>query len=222
MSAPVVVLHRDADVVVVDKPAGVLTHRSELAGDDDVMMTRVRDAIGAWVWPVHRLDRQTSGVLVFALSEASANELATAFAAGTIDKTYLAIVRGSFPEAADVDHPIPKREDGPKVAAQTSFRRIEIGALHGHEGATWSLVEARPKTGRFHQVRRHVAHLRHPIACDSNYGTGWFNRAVRALGMSRLALHAAALTLPTSAGVLTVRAPLQADLTTTLDRLRST
>lgn len=214
------ILHRDASLVVVDKPAGLLTHRTELAGDDDVTMTRVRDAIGAWVFPVHRLDRQTSGVLVFALTEDSARELRAAFDGGTVAKRYLAIVRGTFPESVDVDHPVPKREGGARVPAQTSFLRIEVGTLVGHEGATWSLVEARPKTGRFHQVRRHLAHLRHPIACDSNYGTGWFNRAVRACGIDRLALHASEIAIPTAAGVLRVEAPLPRDFEGALTALR--
>ena len=214
------ILHRDDALVVVDKPAGLLTHRTELAGDDDVMMTRVRDAVGAWVFPVHRLDRQTSGVIVFALTEDSARALRAAFDGGTVSKRYLAIVRGTFPDAVDVDYPIPTRAGGARVPAQTSFRRLETGALVGHEGATWSLVEARPKTGRFHQVRRHLAHLRHPIACDSNYGTGWFNRAVRALGMDRLALHAGEIAIPTAAGVLRVEAPLPRDFDAVLAALR--
>lgn len=207
-----VILFRDDSVVVVDKPAGLLTHRSGLAADDDVLMTRVRDAIGAWVWPVHRLDRQTSGVVAFALSEDAARALRAAFDEGRVAKRYVALVRGTFPDAVDVDYAIPKREGGARVPAQTSFRRLETGALSVREGATWSLVEARPKTGRYHQVRRHLAHLRHPIACDSNYGTGWFNRAARALGLSRLALHAAEIELPTATGLLRVAAPLARDL----------
>lgn len=209
------ILFRDEAVVVVDKPAGILTHRSELAGDDDVMMTRVRDAVGAWVYPVHRLDRQTSGAMVFALSEDAARTLRAAFDEGRVEKRYVAFVRGTFPETADVDYAIPKREGGARVPAQTSFRRLDTGALPGHEGATWSFVEARPKTGRFHQVRRHLAHLRYPIACDTNYGTGWFNRAFRELGLARLALHASSIALPLGEGMRVVEAPLAADLVAT-------
>ncbi len=206
-------LYRDADLLVVDKPAGLLTHRSELAPDRDVAMTRARDALGAHVWPLHRLDRQTSGALAFALSADAARELAGAFERGEVRKRYLAIARGEPPESVEVDYAIPKGEDKARVPAFTRFRRL-------HAGGWFSVVEAEPLTGRLHQIRRHLAHLRHPIANDSNYGTGWFNRKVRSdAGLLRLALHAAELTLPTRAGPVTVRAPLPADLADALERL---
>lgn len=209
---------------MVQKPPGVLTHRSELANDDDVMMTRVRDALGAWVFPVHRLDRQTSGALVFARTEEAARRLREAFDEGRVEKTYLAVVRGVFPDEILVDHPVPKREGGPRVPAVTWFARRETGALPGHPGASWSLVEARPRTGRFHQIRRHAAHLRHPLAVDAAYGTGWFNRAVRALGLSRLALHATRIVIPDlgwpDAPASVVDAPTFEDWDATLARLR--
>lgn len=203
---PLQILHRGADLVVVDKPAGLLTHRTELAPDRDVAMTRVRDALGTWVWPVHRLDRGTSGVLVFALSEARARALRSEFDRGSIEKIYVAIARGTSPEHVIVDHPVPRSEGAERVPAVTELRRL-------YAGAYFSVVEARPRTGRFHQIRRHLSHIRHPLACDSNYGTGWFNRKIRAeTGLARLALHAASITLPTAEGPLTVVAPLAADL----------
>lgn len=207
------VLYRDADVIVVDKPARLLVHRSELAPDRDVMMTRVRDAIGAHVWPVHRLDRATSGALAFALSEAAARRLCAAFDAGEVEKRYLAIARGEVPEEVLVDYAIPKGEGKPRVEAVTRFRRLFAGGW-------FSVVEARPFTGRFHQIRRHLSHLRHPIANDSNYGTGWFNRKMRSdAGLMRLALHATELTLPGLTGPIRVHAPLAPDLEDALLRL---
>jgi tRNA pseudouridine65 synthase len=207
--APLRVLHRDADLIVVDKPAGLLTHRSELAPDRDVAMTRVRDAIGARVWPLHRLDRGTSGVLAFALSEAAARALRAAFEQGSVEKVYVAIARGEAPEHVVVDHPVPRAEGAERVPAVTELRRLFAGSY-------FSIVEARPKTGRFHQIRRHLSHLRHPIAGDSNYGTGWFNRKIRAeTGLSRLALHALSIRLPT----VTVVAPLARDFEQALDKL---
>ena len=211
--APLRVLHRDADLIVVDKPAGLLTHRSTLAADRDVAMTRVRDAIGARVWPLHRLDRGTSGVLAFALSQDAARELRAAFDLGAVEKVYLALARGNAPEHVVVDHPVPRAEGKERVPAITELRRL-------HAGSYFSLVEARPRTGRFHQIRRHLSHLRHPIACDSNYGTGWFNRKVRAeTGLERLALHALSIRLPKSTGVITVEAPLARDFALALERL---
>ncbi len=205
-------LYRDAALVVVDKPAGLVCHRTELAPDRDVVMTRVRDAIGAYVYPVHRLDRGTSGVLVFALSPAMAAALRVAFDEGRVHKTYVGLARGLVPARVTVDYAIPKAEGSKvRVAAVTELERA--GA-----GEHCSLVVARPLTGRYHQIRRHLAHLRHPLALDSNYGTGWFNRDLRArVGLERLALHAAEITLPhpalpATAPPLRVRADVPADL----------
>jgi tRNA pseudouridine65 synthase len=210
MTGPIDVLYRDADVVVVDKPAGIVVHRSDMARERDVAMMRARDAIGAHVWPVHRLDRQTSGALVFALTEDSARALREAWDDGRVQKTYLAIVRGSTPDHVIIDYAIPKSEDGPKVEAVT-----EVWTLARCEWA--SLIVASPRTGRYHQVRRHLAHLRHPLANDSNYGTGWFNRKVRQDGgLTRMALHAHTLTLP---DVGTITAPLPPDFLAAVGRL---
>lgn len=207
------VLYRDDEVLVVSKPAGILTHRSELANDDDVAMMRARDAIGAHVWPVHRLDRQTSGALVFALSAAMARVLCQAFEESRVTKVYVALVRGQAPEHLVLDYPVPKGEGKERVPAVTELRRL-------YSGEFFSLVEARPRTGRFHQIRRHLSHLRHPIAGDSNYGTGWFNRKIRAeAGLLRLALHATSITFPTSGGVREVHAPMAEDFAAALAKL---
>lgn len=207
------ILYRDDDLLVVDKPAGLVTHRGGMTNESDVAMIRARDAIGQYVWPIHRLDRGTSGALVFALSEDAARSLRGSFDDGSVRKVYLAIARGLVPEAVRVDHPIPRAEGGERVPAVTDIRRLGANEVA-------SLVEAQPRTGRFHQVRRHLSHLRHPIGNDSNYGTGWFNRWIRSeTGLMRLALHARSITLPTRAGLRTVVAPLPADLDTALERL---
>lgn len=212
-AAPTEILHRDDQLVVVNKPAGVLVHRTELAPDRDVLMMRVRDLLGAHVWPVHRLDRGTSGAVVFALSSERAHELALAFEHGEVEKRYLALARGEPPSNIEVDYPVPRGEGKARVPARTRFRLL-------HAGGWFSLVEAEPMTGRYHQIRRHLAHLRHPVGNDSNYGTGWFNRKLRAdAELHRLALHAASLTLPVPGGVLRVEAPLPPDLSGALQRL---
>ncbi len=213
---PPTFLYRDASLVVVDKPAGLLCHRTELAPDRDVVMMRVRDAVGAHVYPVHRLDRGTSGALLFALSSEVAAVLRVAFDEGRIVKTYLAMARGHTPEHVIVDYPIPKAEGTKeRVAAVTELRRLGAG---DHA----SLVECHPRTGRYHQIRRHLAHLRHPIAVDSNYGTGWFNRDVRArTGLARLALHASVLSFvhPVTLVPVQARAPVPQDLRRAIDVL---
>ena len=202
------VLHGDDDLVVVAKPSGLLVHRGGFTRETDVAMARVRRQLDRLVWPVHRLDRGTSGALLFALSPEVAATLGRLFAEGAVQKTYLALVRGHAPAQCVVDHPVPKDEGGERVPAVTELRRV-------WEGPRCSLVVAAPRTGRFHQIRRHLKHLRHPILGDTNYGDGAVNRHFRAeFGLHRLALHAHALTLPhpRTGALLAVRAPLPADL----------
>lgn len=207
------ILYRDDELLVVSKPAGLLTHRSHMAKDSDVAMMRARDAVGAHVWPVHRLDRGTSGALVFALTADMARSLCQAFEDGRVTKVYLALVRGQAPEHVVLDYPVPKGEGKERVPAATELRRLYAGDF-------FSVVEACPRTGRFHQIRRHMSHLRHPIAGDTNYGTGWFNRKVRdEAGLGRLALHAASITLPTARGMREIRAPMAEDFAAALSKL---
>lgn len=213
-------LHLDARVVAVSKPAGFVVHKSAMARDRIVVLQAVRDAIGKHLYPVHRLDRGTSGVLLFALDPDAARHFHASFDAGLSRKVYRAIVRGDFGAVAGsepllVNYPVPKDEDGEKVPAQTTFFL--------EESFGWcSLVRAEPATGRFHQIRRHLSHLRHPLANDTNYGTGWFNRKVRSdLGLSRMALHASSLTIPhPDGGMLMVEDRAPEDFAEALRRLR--
>jgi tRNA pseudouridine65 synthase len=173
MTAALTVLFRDQGLIAVDKPAGLAVHRG-WARERDVAMVRVRDQIDARVFPVHRLDRATSGVLLFALSAEVAARVCESFAAGKVEKTYLALVRGMPPEEILVDHPLPPGEDthALRVSAQTLILRREVFGRY-------SLVEARPLTGRLHQVRRHLKHIACPLIGDVNYGKGEHNRLFR-------------------------------------------
>jgi tRNA pseudouridine65 synthase len=201
------VLLKDDRFVAVQKPSGLAVHRG-WSGDEVTAVPAAREAAGGFVFPVHRLDRGASGVLLFALDRDAARALHGAFERGEVDKRYLALVRGHAPERAVVDHPIPRREGGPRVPAVTEVARVATFER-------WSLVEARPRTGRLHQVRRHLKHLGHPLIGDVNYGRGEHNRLFRErFGLRRLALHAQELRFPhpeTGAPVV-VRAPLPADL----------
>jgi tRNA pseudouridine65 synthase len=214
---PLRVLLRDEQVVVVDKPAGLAVHRG-WAPERDVAMVRVRDALGVRVFPVHRLDRGTSGVLVFALSAESATILGQAFASGGVHKRYLALVRGVPPETSVIDHPLPPGEDrtAARVPARTTIVRREVFGRY-------SLIEAQPETGRLHQIRRHCKHIACPIIGDVNYGKGEHNRLFRErFDLHRMFLHASSVTFPHPAtgATVSVCAPLPPELESVLVRLR--
>jgi tRNA pseudouridine65 synthase len=209
-------LHVDAHVVVANKPSGLLVHRG-WDDDDDVAMFRVRDAIGQRVHPLHRLDRGTSGALVFARDPVSAAAMAAAFAEQRIDKEYVALVRGVPAAEGIVDYAIPKSEDGPRVPAVTRFRLLGASPVE-----RCSLVLALPETGRLHQVRRHLRHLTHPLIGDVRYGSGPLNRHYRATyDLHRLALHAWRISFvhPVTGERVDVRAPLPDDLAAPLAKV---
>jgi tRNA pseudouridine65 synthase len=205
---------------VFDKPSGLLVH--EGWGRADVTAVALaRRAIGDAL-PVHRLDRATSGALVFARSSAAARDLHEAFERGDVDKIYIALVRGEPPPTAHVEHPIPRREGGPRVDAVTFVRTLWSGDVTFDDASRderirpverYALVEAAPKTGRLHQVRRHLKHLGHPVLGDANYGRGEHNRALaRRAGLVRLALHARAIAFDADGERRFVEAPLPEDL----------
>ncbi len=212
----IAVLYRDEAIVVVDKPSGLSVHRGDDQGST-FALNLSRDAIGQWVYPVHRLDRATSGVLLFALSSEHARTLQSAFEARQVDKRYLALVRGRPPESGRIDSPMEKREGGPAVEAVTEYE-----TLFRSELARLSLVAARPKTGRRHQLRRHLRRINHPIAGDVRYAKGVENRSYRTeIGLYRLALHAAELAFvhPVTRERVTFASALPEDLTAPLRRI---
>lgn len=209
-------LYVDEHVVVANKPSGLLVHRG-WDDDDDVAMFRVRDAIGARVHPLHRLDRGTSGALLFARSPEVTAALQKSFDQRLVEKRYLALVRGTPATEGVIDHPVPKSEDGPRVPAVTRFRLVARSTVD-----RCSLVLACPETGRLHQIRRHLRHLSHPLVGDVTYGSGAINRHYRATyDLHRLALHAVSIAFPhpiTGARVEVI-APMPDDLAVPLDRL---
>jgi len=212
----ITLLYVDEHVVVADKPSGLLVHRG-WADDDDVAMFRVRDAIGEHVHPIHRLDRGTSGALLFARNREAAAMLCKSFEEGRVEKRYLALVRGTPPADGLIDHPIPKSEDGPKVPARTRFRLVLRSPVD-----RCSLVLAMPETGRLHQIRRHLRHLNHPLVGDVTYGSGVINRHYRsAYDLHRLALHACRLGFdhPVTGARIVVDAPVPPDLATVFEKL---
>jgi tRNA pseudouridine65 synthase len=197
------VLYQDEACAVVDKPSGMIVHRG-WANDDLDLLRLTRDTLGRYVYPLHRLDRGASGAVLFALNEGAARSLNRAFAAGEIEKRYLALTRGHPPDQGVIDHAIPRAPGEERVPAQTAYERL--GTFE-----RYALVLAQPKTGRLHQIRRHLKHLSCPLIGDVRYGKGEHNRWFRErYGFARLALHAAALRFvhPLTEQSMTVRAPL--------------
>ena len=186
------ILYRDDELVAVHKPAGLLVHRNAHAGREPFLLQTLRDRLGMRLYPVHRLDRPTSGLMIMALSPGAAAVLARQFAAQEVRKTYLAVVRGYTDEASVIDWPL-RSESGTEAQARTEYSRLgtaEIPHPAGpHPTARYSLVRVRPMTGRTHQIRRHFAHIRHPVIGDVLRGDGRQNRFFREhFGLHRLLL----------------------------------
>jgi tRNA pseudouridine65 synthase len=197
--SPLRILHRDEHLVAVDKPCGLLVHRTVLArGEREAAVQLLRDQLGCWVHPVHRLDRATSGALVFALDREVAAVMSLAFAHGRVEKDYLAVVRGVPPARGCIDHPL--REDGSPLArpARTGYRRlarVEVPVrVDRYPTSRYAIVAVRPVTGRRHQIRRHLRHIAHPVLGDTMYGKARHNHCfAEMVGCTRLWLHCASL-----------------------------
>lgn len=203
------ILYRDEYLVAINKPSGLLVHRSLIDRHETQFAIQLtRDQIGQKVYPVHRLDKPTSGVLLFALDSDTARLLTEQFMAGQVQKTYLAIVRGYTDEAGIIDYPLKEeldriadaQADPDKVAQQaiTHYRRlatVELPLPVGrYTSARYSLLELQPKTGRKHQLRRHMKHIFHPIVGDTTHGDGKQNAFFREqFACQRLLLHAQAM-----------------------------
>ncbi len=170
---PLTLLYQDEFLVAIDKPAGMLVHPGrEPEGNEWIAMKRLRDQLGCRVYPVHRLDRPTSGVLLFALDKQTAALAQQAFEHRKVTKIYHAIVEGTTPEEWICDRALQVTEIDPFLAAHTVFERLKIvpsGSFLAEPGLSLSLVSARPTTGRFHQIRRHLLGMGLPIVGDFRY-----------------------------------------------------
>lgn len=203
------IIYQDEYFVAVNKPAGMLVHRSWLdKHETQFVMQTLRDQIGQHVFPLHRLDRPTSGVLIFALSSEVASQVMPMFANHEMEKTYHAIVRGWIEEPGRLDYALKVELDkiADKHASQdkeaqeaiTDYKplaKVEIPYSTGKFSTTrYCLMEMQPLTGRKHQLRRHMAHLRHPIVGDTTHGDGKHNKLFRDVFDShRLLLHSSSL-----------------------------
>ncbi|MBS6027466.1 MAG: tRNA pseudouridine(65) synthase TruC [Haemophilus pittmaniae] len=200
------ILYQDEVLVAVNKPAGMLVHRSWLdTHETRFVMQTLRDQLGRHVFPIHRLDRPTSGVLLFALDSETANLLCQQFAEKTMEKSYLAIVRGYLLGEGRIDYPLKPRLDKiadkfaetdkqpqPAITDYCGLQIVEMPyAVGRYATSRYSLVRLFPQTGRKHQLRRHLKHIFHPILGDTQYGDLHQNRALTThCGVNRLFLHA--------------------------------
>ncbi|MDQ2070008.1 pseudouridine synthase [Natronospira bacteriovora] len=225
---PLEILHHDQWLVAVNKPPGMLVHRSHLSRERHVILQRLRDQLGQRLYPVHRLDRATSGVLLFALDPKTANSLTTTFGEGRADKAYLAVVRGwPEPETGHIDRPVRDDARESHREARTDYRRLALVEMpfsnRRHDTSRYALMQLEPETGRRHQLRIHMERIAHPIIGDTTHGDGEHNRLFRQhLDCHRLLLHASALTLahPVEQDkTLALQAPLRGEFSDVIQTL---
>ncbi len=223
---PLEILYRDEDLIAINKPSGLLVHKSPIDKHETRFALQVlRDQIGQYVYPVHRLDKPTSGVLLFALNREMVTTMSQLFRDNQIDKEYIAIVRGYTQSEGLISHPLKQmldtkaqKEKGMSKEAQeaqTAFSclaTIELPyPVSRYPVARYSLVKLRPKTGRKHQLRRHMKHIFHPIVGDTKHGRGEHNILFREkFDCHRLLLHAQKMDFvhPVSKKKLSIAAPL--------------
>ena len=232
------ILYRDDFLVAINKPAGLLVHRSNIDRHETRFAVQLlRDQIGRRVHPLHRLDKGTSGVLLFAFDAASAREVGGQFQRDEVQKRYLAVVRGWPPEAGVIDHPLSRQFDdyGRKLGAEgaaealpavTEYRRlasIELPeAVDRYPTSRYALLELAPRSGRQHQLRRHLKHIAHPIIGDATWGKGVHNRYFQQrFGCGRLLLACTRLELrhPLDGRALFIAAPLETGFASLMNAL---
>ncbi|WP_288371004.1 pseudouridine synthase [uncultured Marinobacter sp.] len=230
---PLMEIYRDPWLLAVHKPAGLLVHRSPIDKHETEFALQYARALngGEHVYPVHRLDRPTSGVLLFARDPDTARTVGQAMMAGEVNKTYLAVVRGWTQESGTIDHPLKDEPEDRRLRgteqpvrdALTHYRRLattEIPVeIERYPTSRYSLVELYPKTGRKHQLRRHMKHINHPIIGDANHGRGRHNRYfAERFGQGRLMLAATELVLthPVTGEELVLKAPPERSFTDVL------
>ncbi len=212
---PFPILFRDEDFIAIHKPPGLLMHRSWISEDRVFLLQLLRDQLGKRVYPVHRLDRATSGVILFAFSSQAASALQRELENSRTVKRYHAVVRGWIHEEGVIDHPLRDRDEegsGPKEAL-TRYRplaTVELPhAVGRYSTARYSLVEVQPLSGRRQQIRKHMKHIAHPVIGDTTHGRGEHNRFFRQrFGCQRLLLQARELcfTHPHSGDEISIRA----------------
>lgn len=226
MSIVLPILYQDEYFVVINKPHNLLVHRSPIAAEETIFALQLlRDQLGCWVSPCHRIDRKTSGILVFALSSEADKVLKKQFETQQVQKKYLALVRGYLPDEGMTDRPLPK-ENGALQDAVTHFRclaKVELQIeVSRYPTSRYSLAEVLPKTGRMHQIRRHFAQLRHYLIGDKTYGECKHNKMFeQRFGLNTMMLHAREIEFvhPFNGQIIQIKAPLQEEFRSILSQI---
>jgi tRNA pseudouridine65 synthase len=232
------IIYQDKFIIAMHKPAGLLVHKSPIDKHETrYAMKLLRNQIGQWVYPVHRLDKPTSGLLLFALHSDIASQINESFEQRMIDKTYKAIVRGYAPDSDTIDHPlkeiavfkhlqkmVEQKKPQEAITYYETLDRFELPISDGRfPSSRYSLVSLKPTTGRKHQLRRHMKHISHPIIGDVKYGKGSHNRLFQEnFNSNRLLLAATELsfTHPVLNELIELTCPLEASFSNTLEKLQ--
>ena len=220
------IILEDEHYIAINKPAGLLVHRTSLATESKEFALQIlRNQINRHVYPCHRLDRKTSGALLFAKSTEANRKMQKCFAENEVAKTYLAIVRGFTEDTGIIDYPL-KTDNGKFQEAITHYKTLaktEVNLPFGkHSTSRYSLVEVKPQTGRMHQIRKHFAHILHPIIGDRPHGCNKQNKLFKERwNMSTMLLHSSSLefTHPFSGESINIQAPLSPEFTRMLKEL---
>ncbi|AZA87300.1 pseudouridylate synthase [Chryseobacterium shandongense] len=189
------ILYRDEHLIAINKPSGLLVHKSFYSGEADTYaIQELKKQIGQKVYPVHRLDRKTSGVLLFTLDKEMLKTMSDVFAARAVEKKYIAILRGWAKEEETIDYDLIN-ENEVKQNAVTRYRRLQTSEIDlpflKHQTSRYCLVEATPETGRFHQLRKHFKHILHPILGCRKHGCNKQNKLwLQTFGINKMTLHA--------------------------------
>ncbi|SMD39003.1 tRNA pseudouridine65 synthase [Reichenbachiella faecimaris] len=220
------ILFHDEHYVAINKPHGLLVHRSKIATNtDQFAVQQLRNQLEQYVYPAHRLDRKTSGILLFSLNKPALSAIREVFENEEMDKTYWAILRGFTDPAGFIDYPLTN-DKGKSQEAQTAYTRLdqsEVKIPFGkHPTSRYSWVEAKPKTGRMHQLRKHFAHIFHPIIGDRPHGCNKQNKLfLEKWKMGTMLLHAVELGFvhPITNQQITIKASPQAEFIRMIDTL---
>ena len=203
------ILYQDEYIVAINKPSGLLVHKSMIDKHEIYFAMKIlSEQIGKWVYPVHRLDKPTSGALLFALDKHSAKLISTQFSQHTIEKQYICVSRGYVNRSGIIEHPLSvkldriadkdvsiQKEAQEAITRYETLSQVELDHSIGRYDKTrYSLVKVTPQTGRKHQIRRHLKHISHHILGDTKYGRGEHNKLLREVyNCNRLLLHAISL-----------------------------